>query len=255
MSISIIEDIIPKGYKNRPGYKNSMTYLTIHETGNSSKGANAKAHAGALKGSYGQDTPASWHYTVDDTVAYRHLPDNESGYHTGDGGQGQSTKTNIKGGGALNSIGIETCVNSDGDFIKAVENAAWLAAQLCKKYNIPISNIVQHNFWKSTTYPSGKNCPQNLRAGKCGGWDGFISKVKSYLGKSTEPVFTPYMVRVSAGTLNIRKGAGTDYAATGKITDKGSYTIVEESTGTGANLWGRLKSGAGWISLDYTKKV
>ena len=39
------------------------------------------------------------------------------------------------------------------------------------------------------------------------------------------------------------------------IRDHGVYTIVAESTGTGATKWGKLKSGAGWISLDYTKKV
>lgn len=62
--------------------------------------------------------------------------------------------------------------------------------------------------------------------------------------------FTPYRVRVTASVLNIRKGPGTSYAVTGQIKDRGVYTIVEEN-----GTWGRLKSGAGWISLNYTKKV
>ena len=33
------------------------------------------------------------------------------------------------------------------------------------------------------------------------------------------------------------------------------YTIVAESNGAGATKWGKLKSGAGWISLDYCKKL
>jgi N-acetylmuramoyl-L-alanine amidase len=57
-------------------------------------------------------------------------------------------------------------------------------------------------------------------------------------------------VRVTASVLNIRSGAGTSYPVTGQIKDKGVYTIVEEKNG-----WGRLKSGAGWISLAYTKNV
>lgn len=65
----------------------------------------------------------------------------------------------------------------------------------------------------------------------------------------------PYLVKVIASSLIIRKGAGTDAAKVGAITDKGTYTIVEEKQGTGAYMWGRLKSGAGWISLDYVKKV
>lgn len=59
-----------------------------------------------------------------------------------------------------------------------------------------------------------------------------------------------YQVKVTASALNYRKGPGTNYGVNGTITDKGIYTIVEESNG-----WGKLKSGAGWISLKYTKKL
>lgn len=65
----------------------------------------------------------------------------------------------------------------------------------------------------------------------------------------------PYMVRVSISDLNIRKGPGTNYGKTGKFTGIGTFTIVEEADGQGASKWGRLKSGAGWISLDYAKKI
>lgn len=67
--------------------------------------------------------------------------------------------------------------------------------------------------------------------------------------------FTPYMVRVTDPALNIRQNPTTDSKIVGCIRDKGSYTIVAESAGKGATKWGRLKSGAGWISLDYTKKI
>jgi N-acetylmuramoyl-L-alanine amidase len=64
------------------------------------------------------------------------------------------------------------------------------------------------------------------------------------------------LVRVTVSALNIRKGAGTNYAVAGVITDKGTYTIVEETKGKGSDKgWGKLKSGAGWISLDFCKKV
>lgn len=78
-----------------------------------------------------------------------------------------------------------------------------------------------------------------------------------YSGKSTTTTttFTPYLVRVTADVLNIRKGAGTNYGTNGAIRDKGVYTIIAEASGQGATKWGKLKSGAGWISLDYTKKV
>lgn len=56
--------------------------------------------------------------------------------------------------------------------------------------------------------------------------------------------------------LKSRTGAGTNYARTGQFTGAGTFTIVEEKSGQGsATGWGRLKSGAGWISLDYAKRV
>ena len=73
-------------------------------------------------------------------------------------------------------------------------------------------------------------------------------------GGTTGATVTPYHVRVKITNLNIRKGPGTNYGATGYIRP-GIYTIVAESTGKGAAKWGKLKSGAGWISLDYATKT
>ena len=73
-------------------------------------------------------------------------------------------------------------------------------------------------------------------------------------GGTTGATVTPYLVREKITNLNIRKGPGTNYGSTGFI-KPGVYTIVAESTGTGATKWGKLKSGAGWISLDYAAKT
>ena len=63
-----------------------------------------------------------------------------------------------------------------------------------------------------------------------------------------------YFVTTTCDVLNIRSGAGTEHPVVGAIREKAGkkkqYTIVEEKNG-----WGRLKSGAGWISLSYTKKA
>ena len=72
----------------------------------------------------------------------------------------------------------------------------------------------------------------------------------------TVSIFTPYTVNIAISDLNIRKGPGTNYATTGLFTGKGVFTIVEEKNGQGSDAgWGRLKSGAGWISLDYCEKT
>ena len=72
--------------------------------------------------------------------------------------------------------------------------------------------------------------------------------------KTSTSTFRPYKVRVSIKDLNIRKGPGTNYASNG-FCSAGVYTIIEESDGVGATKWGKLKSEAGWISLDYAKRV
>ncbi|MBQ9307596.1 MAG: glucosaminidase domain-containing protein, partial [Clostridia bacterium] len=78
--------------------------------------------------------------------------------------------------------------------------------------------------------------------------------VNIYTGKTTSPA-VPFLVKVSISDLNIRKGPGTDYARTQYI-PVGVYTIVEVRSGKGSTVgWGRLKSGAGWISLDYASRI
>jgi len=73
--------------------------------------------------------------------------------------------------------------------------------------------------------------------------------------KRKQADFEPYLVRVSIPDLNIRKGPGVDQAKTGRYTKEGIFTIVEEADGPGASRWGLLKSGAGWIALDFCERV
>ena len=64
------------------------------------------------------------------------------------------------------------------------------------------------------------------------------------------PAFKSYIVRITADVLNVRAGAGTGYQIKTQVKKNELYTIVDEKDG-----WGKLKSGAGWIHLGYTKKV
>lgn len=65
-----------------------------------------------------------------------------------------------------------------------------------------------------------------------------------------------YLVKITASVLNVRKGPGTGYGIATTVKNGEVYTIVGESAGTGSTKgWGKLKSGAGWISLDYAKKM
>ena len=150
--MQIIQDFIAKGRINRPGTINSCKFITIHETANTKRGADAKAHAAYIKT---LKEKTSWHYTVDDKSIYQHLPDSEKSYHTSKAEANES------------SIAIEICVNEDGNYTDAVTNAVWLVRKLMKEYGIGASNIKTHRDW------TGKDCPKAL-VGEL--WNDFIRR-------------------------------------------------------------------------------
>lgn len=96
---------------------------------------------------------------------------------------------------------------------------------------------------------------------RAAGFSGYVTAISGKTEAATEkapPAATssvPYLVQVSITNLKIRKGPGTDYDIKRTI-KPGVYTIVEESSGTGSTKgWGKLKSGEGWIALDYAAKL
>lgn len=156
---AILVHMISDGRKNRPGGSNPDTWITIHETGNPARGADAAAHGVYLDSVDGERDLVSWHYTVDDHAIVQHLPDGETAYHAGDGRGGPGNTT---------SIGIEICVNAGGDFAKAKANAAALVRLLMAEHGIDIDHVVQHNHW------SGKDCPYTIRH-TAGAWEDFLA--------------------------------------------------------------------------------
>ena len=160
--IDVITDYIEENSHNRPGIKREIKYIVIHETGNEDYGSTAKNHSIYLK--QNSKVENSWHYTVDDHEIYHHLPDDEVGWHASDGLN--------RNGGNLNGIGIEICVNDEGNFNQAVDNAAKLTAYLLQSYRLDIQDIKQHADF------TNKNCPENLR--NTGQWEDFIQLVKKY---------------------------------------------------------------------------
>lgn len=87
------------------------------------------------------------------------------------------------------------------------------------------------------------------------GWISLNSKYVSKTSTSTNTTTSttsklPYTIKITCNALNYRKGPGTNYATVGTVKKGQVFTIIEEKTGTGAKLWGKLKSGAGWIAID-----
>ena len=167
--IPVHEDFLEEGAAGRPGEKRRIQYVVIHETDNTKAGANAAAHDNFIH-SNGQTEKLSWHYTVDDHEIWHHIPDDETAYHAGDGMEND--------GGNKNGIGVEMCVNSDGDYEKTLKNAQKLAAHLLYEYGLDMDTLKKHQDF------SGKNCPSRLL--NDGRWEEFRQGVQEQLARLTE---------------------------------------------------------------------
>ncbi|MCD8396476.1 MAG: hypothetical protein LUD12_04745 [Lachnospiraceae bacterium] len=65
----------------------------------------------------------------------------------------------------------------------------------------------------------------------------------------TEKDVSSYTIKISRNDLSVFDGPGYDYSYCTAIWDSGTYTIVQEEQDEEGNLWGKLKSGIGWIDL------
>lgn len=185
----IVKDFIPKGRRNRPGHAMRPFFICIHETGNKSVGAGAKSHARYLKGDAAANTPVSWHFTTDGKESVQHLPLDESGFHAGDG----------QGPGNRLSIGIEICVNSDGNWSRTQLNAAKLVVHLIQTVPSlkPFPECMKQHFDFN-----GKNCPQTLRANDGKGWREFVESVRVLLeGEEPNPLEAAIQTLTDAGVI------------------------------------------------------
>lgn len=59
----------------------------------------------------------------------------------------------------------------------------------------------------------------------------------------------PYLQRIDRADQSVYAGPGYDYVFAGTVRERGTYTIVEEAVDYEGNLWGKLKSGIGWVDL------
>lgn len=167
--VEITQQLVPSHLASKVTSKgtNKQQWVTVHQTANPSKGAGAKAHANLQ--SRGNTRKASWHFQVDEHGAIQSFPLTAICWAAGDGGVGNT-----------DSIHVELCVNSDGDYLKTLKNGAELVKYLIGVLNLPLNRVVQHNKW------SGKNCPSHLRASHNGhSWGDFKNMVQgSYVGNS-----------------------------------------------------------------------
>lgn len=222
-----------------------IKYIVIHYVG---------ATGGAednCKYFYKEYRGASAHYFVGHKgEVWQCVDDADIAWHCGGGLQGSGGHTFYQKCTNTNSIGIEMCCKKDKNGNWYFEDATVkatiaLVKQLMAKYKVPVSNVIRH-------YDvTGKTCPEPY-VRNTAQWNNFKSQLttaSNTTNKNTNTE-TSFKVKVTCSALNIRAGAGTNYKITGCIRDKGTYTIVQTQ-----GQWGKLKSGAGWIHLGYTKRV
>ena len=205
------------------------------------------------------------HYYTDDLCAWQNLEDTRCNWTCADG----------TGPGNMQTIAIE-CIMSGRDGAentKARNNAARLAAYLLHKNGLTADNLYTHTYWlhvkdghtklsdtanidKWCVAPHAyKNCPLYIIPD----WIGFKKLADGYikkLGGSSVVSGGTFLVRILDPALNIRAQPSLTARINGVIRGKGIYTIVATAH-EGNILWGKLKSGAGWISLGskYVKKL
>ena len=166
------------------------------------------------------------------------------------------------------SISIECCTADKvcGKFTAATEQSlAELCAYLCDLFSLdPTEDIIRHYdvtgkqcplYWSPTKYQAASVANARFEA--------FKNRVAyiMHCDEVNEPQevdtpSVPFKVQVLDDALNIRRAAGVSNKAVGIIRDKGIYTIVAVEQ-VGLALWGKLKSGAGWINIgkDYVRRI
>lgn len=148
---------------NRSRRTEAIRYIVIHDTGNTAAGADAMSHYQYFNtGNRG----SSADYFVDDKTILQ-VNDYNMYYtwHCGDG-KGKYGITN------RNSVGIEMCINSDGDYAKAFSNLVSITKNLMQELDIPPERVVRHYD------ASRKNCPASMNNGTWSKWNEFKEMIE-----------------------------------------------------------------------------
>ncbi|MGK5512069.1 glucosaminidase domain-containing protein [Brevibacillus formosus] len=145
-----IKDMYLTNKNARPGSKITPRGVVIHWTANEKEGADAEANRNYFNK---PTTVASAHYCVDDKEIVRCLPENEMGYHVGAKSYNAEALHRLSSYPNNCTIGIEMCVNADGNFDAMYQNTLELTADILKRHGWGVEHLWRH------FDITGKNCP------------------------------------------------------------------------------------------------
>lgn len=237
--VQIIKDFVPSDKARRVtlGGRNKGLWITIHDTGNTARGADARMHAKLQR--RGNDRQASWHIQVDDKEAIQSFPYTAQCMHCTDG---------RRGNGNCNSIGIERCINADSDPQKSFDNTVEVTKQLMKELNVPASRVVRHADWYN------KKCPRQMIEGRNGlTWALFKSRLT---GASPAPTKAKASSGSNLAGARLIKNENAFFKATSNIKIRNQPNTRAKHTGTlpkGASInYRKVYEGNGYRWLEYT---
>lgn len=164
MAISINRDFIST--KNTYAGQNQAKYIVIHETDNFAKGAGARRHAEAQAA--GHLNTSVQYYAGSDGI-YQTARHTDGTYSVGDEYGGDHS---VKDATNRNTINIEICVNEDGDYAKARQNAIELVKCLMAETGIPAGRVIRHFDAK------GKYCPRKMMDNPAL-WENFKAQIQA----------------------------------------------------------------------------
>lgn len=142
------------------------TRIVIHNTANDASAENEISYM------HSNNKETSFHFAVDDIEAVQGIELNRNAWHAGDG----------DGIGNREGIAIEICYSKSGGdkWLKAVDNAAELTAQLLKQYGWNIKKVTKHADYYN------KHCPHRILDEY--GWDNFINLITEKLNADNTKV-------------------------------------------------------------------
>ena len=224
-------------------------YICIHETDNEDRGANAMAHFNNWNNN--ANVGASTTFVVDDTMQVQMMDLVDKGWSIGVIYGNPRTVTDATN---ANTINIEICVNADGDYSKARQNAIDLVKYLIPITGIPASRVIRH--WDACK----KYCPRRMLDTPLL-WADFVSQISGGTPITPVPKSAPIIASVAdksvedyQGILNKLGFKGKDGYALIKDGLKGANTVF--ATKVFQNVMGLVADGiVGSVTFDAMQRI
>lgn len=241
---------------NINGTGNPCKYIVIHETDNTREGANARTHAAAQHDGNFKDM--SVHYYCGSDGIYQAAEHTCKCWHIG---RMYVANPNVPACNNNNSIGVEICVNSDGDYNTARNNAIALVRYLLAFTGIPARRVIRHYDAK------GKYCPRKMMD-RPELWNDFKKQILMDVEENSQKPQSPDVDTAEHGCSSLWTPVGTAVSSgegvrVRKTPEFSDNILLKLGKGNRFEIDGEVKNGfhhmktgsvIGWIASKYVQE-